>query len=214
MASDGTIRLIDRLADDLTPVRPLASPARRAAGAITAFAAIALVAIFAMSDLDGTIARHAGREALMAAEMVAILLTGVTGVTAAFFLAIPGRSPAWMLVPLGPLLAWFALGGIGCLAFASQDAAAGGDSMHCLVFILATGIAVGLPLAWLLARAAPIEAGRVTLAAGLGSAGLAAFLLQFFHPFDVTFVDLAIHALAVTLVVVAGALGRRLLGSR
>lgn len=47
---------------------------------------------------------------------------------------------------------------------------------------------------------------------GLAAAGLAAFLLQFFHPFDVTVMDLLLHTLAVGIVLlVARALARPLL---
>ena len=44
---------------------------------------------------------------------------------------------------------------------------------------------------------------------GLGIAGLAAFVLQFFHPFDVTVIDLAVHLMAVLLVMGAAALVSR-----
>ena len=67
-------------------------------------------------------------------------------------------------------------------------------------------------MTWLLARAAPIEAGRVALLAGLGMAALATFLLHFFHPFEVTAGDVAVHLGAVALVTgVMGALRRRAL---
>jgi hypothetical protein len=64
-------------------------------------------------------------------------------------------------------------------------------------------------LLWLLARARPIEPVPVALTAGLGIAALAAFLLQFFHPFAVTFLDLATHLAAVLLVVGAATLFNR-----
>jgi uncharacterized membrane protein len=44
---------------------------------------------------------------------------------------------------------------------------------------------------------------------GLGTAALAAFILQFFHPFAVTFVDLAFHLMAIAIVVSAAALLKR-----
>jgi hypothetical protein len=49
----------------------------------------------------------------------------------------------------------------------------------------------------------------VALLGGLGTAAAAAFLLQFFHPFAVTFIDLAIHLLSIALVVGAAALINR-----
>jgi hypothetical protein len=46
--------------------------------------------------------------------------------------------------------------------------------------------------------------------AGLASAAAAATLLNFFHPFDAAFADLAVHSVAVLIVVAAArAVGRR-----
>ena len=43
-------------------------------------------------------------------------------------------------------------------------------------------------------------------------AAASAFILQFFHPFDVTAIDLALHLVAVALVVaIASTLGKRAL---
>ncbi len=58
-------------------------------------------------------------------------------------------------------------------------------------------------------RAAPLTPVRVAAIAGLGIAAIAAFVLQFFHPFDVTFMDLAVHLVAVALVVAAASLIER-----
>jgi hypothetical protein len=41
----------------------------------------------------------------------------------------------------------------------------------------------------------------VAVVGALGASSLTAFLLQFFHPFDLTFMDLAIHAIGVAVVV-------------
>jgi hypothetical protein len=84
--------------------------------------------------------------------------------------------------------------------------------MDCLIFILATSVVLGAPLLWRLSRASPIEPLPVAVLGGLGTAALAAFLLQFFHPFAVTFIDLAVHLSAIGLVVGATAfLNRRML---
>jgi hypothetical protein len=68
---------------------------------------------------------------------------------------------------------------------------------------------LGAPLLWRLSRASPIEPLPVALLGGLGAAALAAFLLQFFHPFAVTFIDLAVHLVSIGLVVGVAALLRR-----
>jgi hypothetical protein len=43
----------------------------------------------------------------------------------------------------------------------------------------------------------------------LGVAASAAFVLQFFHPFDVTLIDLTLHLSAIALVMLIGTLWRR-----
>ena len=60
---------------------------------------------------------------------------------------------------------------------------------------------LGVSLLVLLRRSRPLAPAPVTAVGGLGVAALAAFLLQFFHPFDVTFMDLSVHLFAVGIVV-------------
>jgi hypothetical protein len=87
-----------------------------------------------------------------------------------------------------------------------------GHSLDCLLFILATSIFLAPLLIWRLSRAAPIDPLPVALLGGLGIAALAAFLLNFFHETDVTVIDLAVHLVAILLVVAAtGLLNRRTL---
>jgi hypothetical protein len=63
-----------------------------------------------------------------------------------------------------------------------------------------------------LRRASPIAPLPVGAAGGLGVGALAAFVLQFFHPFDVTLIDLGVHVVAVTLVVLLATAAQRLAG--
>ena len=78
-----------------------------------------------------------------------------------------------------------------------------GNSASCFLFILAVSIPLAASLLVLLRRAAPLAPVPAAAAGGLAVAAIAAFALQFFHPFDVTFMDLGIHLLAVTIVVLA-----------
>jgi hypothetical protein len=57
------------------------------------------------------------------------------------------------------------------------------------------------PGRWRLSRAAPIDPLPVAALGGLGAAALAAFLLQFFCPSAVTFLDLAVHLAAIAIVI-------------
>jgi hypothetical protein len=141
--------------------------------------------------------------------MAAMLTTGVLAVTAAFFLAVPGRSRFWILLPLPPFSAWLLLSGLGCYEQLLRSGASGwelGESFHCLLFIVGTSILIGGPVAWRLSKARPIHPLPVAVAAGLGTAAFGAFLLQFFHPFAVTFLDLALHLTGILLVIGGAAL--------
>jgi hypothetical protein len=215
MARAGVDELIEALAADARPVRPLGSPMKRAAITLGVLGLAGALALALFGDFGQLRGRYAGREEVLMLEMGAMLATAVLGITAAFFLSIPGRSKRWLLAPLPPLLAWLLLSGAGCY----EDAVARGlsewkigHSADCLVFILVASAAVGAPLAWRLSRATPIDPLHVALLGGLGTAAGAAFLLQFFHPFEVTVVDFAIHLFSLALVVGAAALiNRRLL---
>src|SRR5262249_9638186 len=135
-------------------------------------------------------------------ELAGTLLTGIAAVLAAFELSLPDRRSGWALLPIPPLLLWVASSGYACYS-------------HWIVlgprvwWMCVRGPCVPVhPL--VRRRAQPLAPARVAALGGLGVAALAAFLLQFFHPFDVTFMDLAIHGLAVGIVVGVASLGSRL----
>ena len=79
----------------------------------------------------------------------------------------------------------------------------------CFGFILGTGLPLGASLLLMLRRARPLAPGAVAATGGLGAAALAAVLLHFFHPFDITVLDLGMHALAVAIVVAAASMSAR-----
>jgi hypothetical protein len=204
--------LIDSLAADARPVRPLKPPLARALAWLAAAALLGGLAVYLLADVPRLLARHAGREALIAAEMAAMLATGALAVIGAFFLSVPGRSRRWLLAPLPTFLVWLLLSGAGCYRELVRSGPSGleiGHSLDCLIFILAMSLLLGAPLLWRLSRARPVDPLPVAALGGLGVAALAAFLLQFFHPFAVTFLDLAVHFLAILLVVAATALINR-----
>jgi hypothetical protein len=209
MSDRRTEALIEAIAADARPVRPLAPPLARALTLLVPLALLGGLAIYLFADLSGLIRRYSGRESMMVLEMAAMLATGLLGVTGAFFLSIPGRSRLWLWAPLPTFAAWVALSGAGCWMALGTSRAAGKAGMDCLYFILAVSLLLGAPLVWRLSRASPIEPVRVALLGGLGIAALSAFLLQFFHPFTITFLDLGVHFLAVAIVIGAMALAAR-----
>jgi hypothetical protein len=205
-----TPELIEVLAADAKPVRRLRPPLARAGLWLGGFVAI----VGAVTWVTGTWPVMIERLSLtrFAVEMAATFLTGIAAVVAAFYLSLPDRSRFWMMLPLPTLVLWLASSGYGCYENWLADGPQGwrlGRSSDCFVFILTMSIPVGIALYLALRRASPLEPLRVMALGGLGVAGLAAATLQFYHPFDVTVIDLAVHVTAVLIVVAAIMLGGR-----
>ena len=209
MTDRRTDRFIESLAADAVPVKPLRPPGRRAIATLAALAVPGLLAIALFATSDPFAVRRDDPPFMVALEMLAILATGLGAVLAAFHIAVPGRSRRWLLVPLPPLALWLALSGMGCFADFARDGSVGSIHMDCLLFIVATSALLAVPLIWPLSRACPIDPLPVALLGGLGLAALSAFVLQFFHEFEVTLVDLATHLVAIAIVVALTSLFRR-----
>ena len=194
--------LIARLVADARPVRPLGSPARRALSTLGVILAAGIIAA-AFTNRSPLLLRYAGHEGWLLPEMAAVLITGLLAVTGAFFGSVPGRSRLWFSAPLPFFFAWVAMSAAGSydnLVATADRTWRLGESWHCLLFITGISLVVSVPLALRLARARPVRPVPVALSAGLGSAALSTFLLHFFHPFDVTATDVAVHVAAILLV--------------
>jgi hypothetical protein len=202
-----TEQLIADLSGGLTAVRPLRPPIVRALQWL-AVAALLAAALVLMIQSEPAAARLRHADPRLALELAATLITGIVSIIAAFHLAIPGRAGRWALAPLPSLLVWLACSGIGCLQYGFGTA-----NYDCFVFVVALSVPLALLLLWFLRRARPIAPLPVALIGGLGVAAVGAFVLQFVHPFDVTVLDLVVHAAAVAVVLIAFATaGRRVLG--
>lgn len=212
MTEQTTDRLIGSLTQDLAPVRPLRPPALRAVLWLAPVALIAAAAVSRWANLGQFVNRYS--DSRMALQCAAIALTAVTGIVAAFYLSLPDRSSLWRYAPLPPLALWIATSGLGCWDYGVGLGPAGdriGTSAHCFRFILMLSIPLAVLLYAVLRRARPLATLPVSLTAALGIAALAAFMLQFFHPFDTTLVDLAAHLCAVAVVMGLASLARRAL---
>ena len=197
-----TPELIDVLAADAKPVRRLRPPLARAGLWLGAFVAIVAAVTWATGSWPLMIERLSLTR--FAVEMAATFLTGIAAVIAAFTLSLPDRSRFWTMLPLPPLVLWLASSSYGCYENWIADGPQGwrlGRSSDCFIFILTMSIPVGVALYLALRRALPLDPLRVMAVGGLGVAALAATSLQFYHPFDVTVVDLAVHVTAVLIVV-------------
>ena len=203
--------LIASLAADAKPVRRLRSPLARALGWLAAFVAMVAIVTVVTNAWPALLARLGDHS--FAVEMAATFVTGLAAVVAAFYLSVPDRSRFWTFLPLPPLALWLGSSGYQCyrnwIEFGPQGWRLG-RSGDCFIFILTMSIPVALALYWVLRRAVPLDVTRVLMIGGLGVAALSAATLQFYHPFDVTVIDLAIHVIAVGIVIaVTTMVGRR-----
>ena len=125
---------------------------------------------------------------------------------AAFQLSLPDANRAWALLPLPAALLWVIASGFGCLrAWLVPDThvAQLNEARECLIFIVGISIPLSGLIIVMLRRACSLQPGLTAATAGLGAAAAAATLLNFFHPFDAAATDLAVHACAVALVIIA-----------
>ena len=200
-----TDRLIESLAAQLQPVRRLHAPLLRALLWLALVSAATVLLIMREAHLGIFMQRMATPRVAM--DCIATGLTAITAVIAAFELSVPGASPWWCALPLPPFLLWLAASGLGCLenGLGLYGAhASAGESYSCFTFIAAASLPLAAGLFWMLRRARPIAPLPVAALGTLGVAATSAFVLQFFHPFDVTVSDLTLHLAAVALVILVG----------
>ena len=194
--------LIGVLAAGLRPVRPLWHPAVRASLWLGAVVALGL-ALLPMSDAAG-LTRRLTTSADLRWTTLGALLTTIAAAIAAFQMSVPDRSVRWSWLPAGPAALWLGSSGAACLpALAGTAAPPAGfvDSLHCVAFITLVSLPLSVGLVIMLRRAHPLWPGRVAALGGLAAAAAAATLLTLFHPFDVSAIDVFMHVLAVSLVV-------------
>jgi len=197
-----TDQLIEQLVASAAPVQRLRPPLVRAALWLLAVAAIAALAVPFFADFP-LFAKKLESPAF-ALELIGTLLTGIGAVIAAFYLSLPDRSPFWALLPLPPLALWLASSGYNCYREWIVVGTNGwqlGETSDCFVTILGFSVPLGIALVLILRRARPIAPLPVAALGGLGVAAISAFLLQFNHPVDASFLDLGLHMAAVGLVV-------------
>jgi hypothetical protein len=209
-----TDELIERLAADLKPVRPLRPPWVRTA----LWTAIALpyVAAVVWGKLTMVDPVQAANDTRFMIEQAATFATAFTAAIAAFRSAVPGFDRRILLLPVAPLGLWLASVGQGCI----QDwLRLGADGLtirpdwDCLPMAAIIGIVPAAAIIVMLRRAAPLYP-RLTLAlAALAVASIANFGLQFAHVRDASIMVLVWHmGAAAVLAALGGWLGRRVLG--
>jgi hypothetical protein len=197
-------RLIRELATDLVPTRRLRSPVARALGwlAVVGVVAVALAMVADLSAME----RRLSATPDMWLAVTGSVMTAILAALAAFHLSLPDANRAWALLPLPAGLVWIVASGFGCLrAWLVPDThiAQLNEARDCLIFIVSISIPLSVLMIVMLRRACTLQPGLTAATAGLATAAAAATLLNLFHPFDAAATDLAVHACAVALVIVA-----------
>jgi hypothetical protein len=210
---DSNEQLVQALSADLTSVDRLAPPSLRVLLWLAIVGAVAL-ALTMVSDVGAMIQRLAAAPDLWLASMGSVL-TAVLAAVAAFQLCLPDRKVAWALLPLPAVLLWIGASGMGCVrpwSIAEAHLTPPGGSEQCLIFILSLSLPLSLLLIAMLRRGFSLRPNLTAVIGGLACASAAATLLNFIHPYDAGAIDLAVHAFAVAIVIVANTIyGGRLL---
>lgn len=189
-----TETLIQRLADDGTPVRRLAAPATRALVWLgIALPFIAATAVWHGFDRDVAALL---KEPRFLAEQCAALATAIAAAMAAFAVSTPGMPRLYRLAPLPPLGLWLFTLGAACADGIAESGAAWfglGIDFGCLPAMAIAGIVPAAAMLLMLRRALPLAPRLTLFYAALAPAATVAFALQFFHHADVTPTALVWH---------------------
>jgi hypothetical protein len=194
--------LIGRLGADLRPVRRLPVPAARAGLWLVAMLAVAAV-LGSFARLDAVSHRLMTIPDLGAAALGSTL-TATLAALATFELSVPGRRPAWALLPLPGLALWIGASGLGCLRSLVLPDMQPPDMVetgHCFTFIVGLSIPLSALTVLMIRRACPLRPNLTAATGGLAVAAAAATLRNQFHPYDAGAADMLVHLAAVVAVV-------------
>ena len=196
-----TSKLIDQLAARAMPVKRLASPLQRTLLWLAMAAAIILVIVASHGARPGWL--HTLAVPSEAIEWGASIFTGMLAAYALFQISVPGRSRAWIWLPLPFAVLWLAGIGLGCLQdFASLGGGAfafEGASSECAMAITVTSLPLGLVLLLMVRHAGVVCPGRAALLVALSAAALSSAGVSMFHKGETALMTLLWHVGAVAL---------------
>ena len=210
MTAMDTRTLIDQLATDAAPVRPLPAPWVRTLIWIALSVPYLAIVVLMMSPRADLLAKL--MEWRFAIELAAALATGVTAAMVAFLSVVPGTDRRLMLLPLLPLTVWLGSIGHGCVSEWMQLGALALATPPSWMCVRGTLIASALPavaIAIMLRRGAPLMPVATAALGALGAAGLGHVGLRLFHTQDSSIMILVWQIGSIFLLtVLAGIAGR------
>ena len=215
MAMD-TNRLIQHLAEQSGPVRPLAAPWKRTAIWVALAIPYMALVVIVMSPRSDLIAKAS--DVRFVIELLAALATGIAAAAAAFASTIPGFSRKLLILPAVPGAVWLGSLGQGCVQDWIKYGPVGlsiRPDWFCFPAIVLVGAVPAIAMAFMLRRGAPLTPHTSTALGGLAAAGLGNFGLRLFHTQDASLMVLVWQVgTVVILSVLAGWAGRQLLNWR
>jgi hypothetical protein len=198
-----TNALIESLAGDAKPVRPLSRPLVRAAiwiALATPYVALIVAVMPQRPDLGLKLA-----DVRFLVEQAAALATAVTAAVAAFAMVAPGEGRKAIGLPVVPLAVWIGSLGVGCVQdwihIGSASLSLELDFL-CFPKIALIGAVPAVTMAVMLRRGAPLHPWMSATLGGLAAAALGDFGLRLFHPEDAGLMVL-VWQLGAVLVLVA-----------
>ena len=211
-----TDKLIQTLAADARPVRPLANPWARTAlwlAVALPYIALVVVVISPRTDLLSKLA-----DARFLIEQIAALTTGIAAAIAAFASTIPGYDRKVLLLPALPFALWLGSLGEGCLKTIWEFGLAGlslQPDWFCLPAIMLVGAMPAVAMVIMLRRGAPLFPYLSAGFGALAAAGLGNFGLRLFHPQDASLMVLVWQVGSVLILTMIGCCaGRNILNWR
>jgi hypothetical protein len=195
--------LINALAADATPVRPLRPPLARAVAWLT-FAVVLLVLLAVAKGLRPDLAERL-QQPVFAAGIVAAIATGILAAVAAFMVSLPDRSRLWLLLPAPSLLVWVSTIGYGCLTnwlSVGPEGLRFGETIRCFATLLLTSVPLSLAMLMMVRHAALLRPTAVIMTGSLSVAAITATALSLFHNLDAT-VMILIWNLGTSVLIIA-----------
>jgi len=177
--------LIDQLAAEAAPVKPLRPPLLRAAS----WLAIGVGVLVLAALVEGFRADLAARFHQMQfdANLAGAVLTAVLAALASFMLSQPDRSRAWAALPLPALVLWLSTLGYQCLtdwvSFGPNGFSLGG-SADCFVVVALTSLPIFIALLVMLRHAAPLRPTGAMITGSLAVAAITATAHSLIHIHD------------------------------
>jgi hypothetical protein len=199
---DGTEKLIDRLAAEAEPVRPLEPPLGRCIVWLLV-ATVVVGGVVTTIGLRPDLAQQMARPVYLL-EWLASLLTGILSAVAAFHLGLPDRSRRWAFVPVSALTIWMviiAYGGMTDWVRRGSQIFVLSTSFPCFVSILMMSIPLSTAMLVMLRYAGSVRPTATIATGTLATTALAATGLTLYHPLDTSIMVLIWHGGTIALLV-------------